>query len=189
MDGRPSLIVAPYDAELFGHWWFEGPDWINFLLRKIHYDQQTVKTITIPEYLDRFPKIQLSQPSLSSWGYKGYCEVWLEGSNDWIYRHVHEDSDRMVELAQANRETGSALRRRALNQAAREVLLAQSSDWAFIMKTGTMVEYAVERTRVHVFNFNHLYEEIKSNSINEGWLSEVERRHNLFPDIDYRIYA
>ena len=46
MDGRPSLIVAPYDAELFGHWWFEGPDWINFLLRKMHYDQQTVKTIT-----------------------------------------------------------------------------------------------------------------------------------------------
>ena len=55
MDGRPSLIVAPYDAELFGHWWFEGPDWINFLLRKLHYDQQTIKTITVPEYLDRHP--------------------------------------------------------------------------------------------------------------------------------------
>ena len=59
MDGRPALIVAPYDAELFGHWWFEGPDWINFLLRKIHYDQQTVKTITMPEYLDRHRKIQV----------------------------------------------------------------------------------------------------------------------------------
>ena len=56
MDGRPPLIVAPYDAELFGHWWFEGPDWINFLLRKMHYDQQTVKTITVPEYLDQPPE-------------------------------------------------------------------------------------------------------------------------------------
>jgi len=188
MDGRPSLIVAPYDAELFGHWWFEGPDWINFLLRKLHYDQQTVKPITVPEYLDRFPKLQLSQPTLSSWGYKGYCEVWLEGSNDWIYRHLHENSDRMVELAKQFAQP-SPLQRRALNQAARELLLAQSSDWAFIMKTGTMVEYARERTRVHVLNFNHLYEEIKRDNVDEGWLSEVERRHNIFPDIDYRLYA
>ena len=189
MDGRPSLIVAPYDAELFGHWWFEGPDWINFLLRKMHYDQQMIKTVTVPEYLDRHPKIQVSKPSFSSWGYKGYCEVWLEGSNDWIYRHVHEDADRMVELARANNGDPPALRRRALNQAARELLLAQSSDWAFIMKTGTMVEYARERTRVHVLNFNHLYEQIKKNEIDEPWLSQIERRHNLFPNLDYRVYA
>ena len=109
----------------------------------MHWDQQTVKTITIPEYLDKHPKIQVAQPSFSSWGYKGYCEVWLEGSNDWIYRHLHEDADRMVELARHHADGGNELRRRALNQAARELLLAQSSDWAFIMKTGTMVEYAV----------------------------------------------
>ena len=131
----------------------------------------------------------MSQPSFSSWGYKGYCEVWLEGSNDWIYRHLHEDADRMVELAHHHADGGNALRRRALNQAARELLLAQSSDWAFIMKTGTMVEYACERTRVHVLNFNHLYEQIKSNEIDEPWLNQIETRHNLFPDIDYRVYG
>jgi 1,4-alpha-glucan branching enzyme len=185
---RPALIVAPYDAELFGHWWFEGPDWINFLLRKIHWDQQNLKTITIPEYLDRHPKIQVSEPAMSSWGYKGYCEVWLEGSNDWIYRHLHEGADRMVELAR-HQADGSPLRRRALNQAARELLLAQSSDWAFIMKTGTMVKYARERTKVHVLNFNGLYEQIRRGEVDEAWLSELERRHNLFPDIDYRVYA
>jgi len=188
LDGRPALIVAPYDAELYGHWWFEGPDWINFLLRKLHYDQQTIKTITVPEYLDRFPKIQISQPGLSSWGYKGYCEVWLEGSNDWIYPHLHEDADRMVEMSQRFTQP-NPLERRALNQAARELLLAQSSDWAFILKTGTMVEYAKQRTTTHVLNFNHLYEQLKHNQIDEPWLSEVERRHNLFPDIDYRLYA
>jgi 1,4-alpha-glucan branching enzyme len=188
MDGRPALIVAPYDAELFGHWWFEGPEWIEFLLRKMHYDQQTVKAVTVPEYLDRYPQVQVSQPTMSSWGYKGYCEVWLEGSNDWIYRHLHEAADRMVELARESPEP-TPLRRRALNQAARELLLAQSSDWAFIMKTGTMVDYARERTRVHVLNFNHLYDNLKSNDLDEGWLGEIERRHNLFPDIDYRVYA
>jgi 1,4-alpha-glucan branching enzyme len=125
---------------------------------------------------------------MSSWGYKGYSEVWLEGSNDWIYRHLHEASERMVELA--HRYTSpTRLQRRALNQVARELLLAQSSDWAFIMKTGTMVEYAQERTRTHILNFNHLYEQIKNNDLDEPWLSEVERRHNIFPDIDYRLYA
>ena len=185
---RPPLIVAPYDAELFGHWWFEGPDWINFLLRKMHYDQQTVKAITVPEYLAQFPHLQVSQPTMSSWGYKGYNEVWLEGSNDWIYRHLHEGADRLVELARENPDP-TPLRRRALNQAARELLLAQSSDWAFILKTGTMVDYAVQRTRVHVANLNHLYEQLKRNEIDEHWLAEIERRHNIFPDLDYRVYA
>jgi 1,4-alpha-glucan branching enzyme len=185
---RPPLIVAPYDAELFGHWWFEGPDWINFLLRKMHFDQQNVKTITVPEYLAKFPHQQVSQPTGSSWGYKGYNEVWLEGSNDWIYRHLHEGADRMAELARENPDP-TPLRRRALNQAARELLLAQSSDWAFILKTGTMVDYAVQRTRVHVVNLNHLYDQLKRNEIDEHWLAEIERRHNIFPDLDYRVYA
>jgi 1,4-alpha-glucan branching enzyme len=186
---RPSLIVAPYDAELFGHWWFEGPDWLNLLLRKMHWDQENVKTITVPEYLDRFPRLQRCAPTLSSWGYKGYSEVWLEGSNDWIYRHLHEAADRMVELAKQHADAGNDLRRRALNQAARELMLAQSSDWAFIMKTGTMVDYARERTRVHVLNFNHLYEQIKKSELDEVWLNQIEQRHNLFPDMDYRVYA
>jgi 1,4-alpha-glucan branching enzyme len=188
MEGRPPIIVAPYDAELFGHWWYEGPEWINFLLRKMHWDQQTVKTITVPEYLDQQPRNQISTPSFSSWGYKGYCEVWLEGSNHWVYPHLHELADRMVELTRQNPDA-NGLKRRALNQAARELLLAQSSDWAFIMKTGTMVEYAVERTRVHVLNFNHLYEQIRHDNIDEPWLGQIETRHNLFPNIDYRVYA
>jgi 1,4-alpha-glucan branching enzyme len=188
MPDRPPLVVAPYDAELFGHWWFEGPDWIHFLLKKIHFDQDTIKTITVPEYLDGFPKVQVSQPALSSWGYKGYCEVWLEGSNDWVYRHVHEAAERMVELAKQNPDP-DPLRRRALNQAARELLLAQSSDWAFIMKTGTMVEYARERTRMHILNFHHLYDSLQNGKLDAGWLEEIERRHNLFPDMDYHVYC
>ena len=125
---------------------------------------------------------------MSSWGYKGYAEVWLENSNDWIYRHLHEGAERMVEMARAN-PTPAPVRRRALNQAARELLLAQSSDWAFILKTGTMVDYAIKLTRDHVVNFNHLYELIKTDTIDEPWLTEIESRHNLFPDIDYRVYA
>ena len=160
MDRKP-IIVAPYDAELYGHWWYEGPDFLNFLFRKMHFDQDTVKPITPTEYLDRNRKNQVCTPSESSWGYKGYHEVWLEGSNDWIYRHLHKAADRMCELAERFQKPYE-LQRRALNQAARELLLAQSSDWAFIMKTGTSVGYALERNKEHVLNFTRLYDEINA---------------------------
>jgi 1,4-alpha-glucan branching enzyme len=130
----------------------------------------------------------VSTPSLSSWGYKGYGEVWLEGSNDWIYRHLHKAADRMVELAQRFPHADGGLRR-ALNQAARELLLAQSSDWAFIMKTGSHVEYAVRRTKEHILRFTRLYDDILGNRIDEGWLGDIEYRDNIFPEIDYRVYA
>jgi len=185
--GRPPIIVSPYDAELFGHWWFEGPDWIDYLFRKMHYDQDTVTAITPSEYLDINPVNQRSTPSMSSWGYKGYCEVWLEGSNDWVYRHIHKAADRMVELARG-REGADSVTERALNQAARELMLAQSSDWAFIMKTGTMVPYAVKRTKDHVNRFNALYDMIKGNHVETRLLEELEYKDNIFPEVDYRAY-
>jgi len=189
--GRPPLIVAPYDAELFGHWWFEGPQWLEFLFRKIAFDQKAVAAITPSEYLERHPVQQKATPSPSSWGYNGYSEVWLNDTNDWVYPHLHMAADRMVELANRFRgEAGSGtLRERALRQAARELLLAQSSDWAFIMKTGTMVSYAVQRTKEHIGNFNKLYHDIVSDRIDESWLSPVENKNNFLPDLDYTVYA
>ncbi len=187
MGDRPPIVVSPYDAELFGHWWYEGPDFINFLLRKVACDSQTLELITPSEYLGRFPKNQVAMPSMSSWGHKGYHEVWLEGSNDWIYRHLHKAAERMIQLADRFSEA-EGTRRRALNQAARELMLMQASDWAFIMKTGTTVPYAVKRTKDHCVRFTRLYHDILQDRIDEGWLSELEWRDNIFPDIDYRIY-
>lgn len=186
--GRPPIVVSMYDAELFGHWWFEGPQFLEYLFRKIHYDQNVFKPITPTEYLQKFPKNQVITPAASSWGDKGYYEVWLNGTNDWLYRHLHKATERMVELV---RENGNAegIWRRALNQAARELLLAQSSDWAFIMTTRTMVEYAEKRTRDHIANFTALYEQIKRKSVDEGFLGGLESRNNIFPQIDYHAFA
>lgn len=141
------------------------------------------------EYLDRYPENQCAVPSASSWGYKGYSEYWLNDKNDWIYRHLHIAADRMVALARTYPRTDKySIQQRALNQAARELLLAQSSDWAFIMKAGTMVEYAVKRTKEHLFQFNKLYNDIRANAIDEKWLCEIEHKNNIFPDINYCIY-
>ena len=134
VNGRPPIIVSPYDAELFGHWWYEGPQFLDFLFRKMHFDQDVVKPTTPSEYLERFPELEVCQPPMCTWGAAGYAEVWLNGSNDWIYPHLDMAAERMVELARRY-EKPNEREGRALNQAARELLLAQSSDWAFIMKT------------------------------------------------------
>lgn len=184
---KKPIIVSPYDAELFGHWWYEGPQWLDFLIRKIACDQDEIRLITAFEYLEENPRNQVIIPSLSSWGWKGYSEMWLQGSNDWIYRHLHVASERMTELAKGFTNVNGLLRR-ALNQALRELLLAQSSDWAFIMGTGTHTSYAIRRTKEHLLRFNRLYEDIKSNSLDEEWLSDIEYKDNIFPAIDYRVH-
>ena len=191
MNRRP-IIIAPYDAELFGHWWFEGPMWIDFLIRKIFYDQETIQMITPHEYLCAYPVNQVCLPSASSWGYKGYNEVWIEGGNDWLYRHLHRAGERMLELTNKFssfiNKSNRSIYKRALNQAARELLLAQASDWPFIMKTGTMVSYAHRRTKTHLGRFNRLYSDMLARSIDQQWLTEVESRDNIFKDVNCAEY-
>ena len=187
MGDRKPVVVAPYDAELYGHWWFEGPWFLDFLIRKVAYDQRTFRLVTPSDDLREHPRNQVATPPLSSWGSGGYANMWLDGSNDWIYRHLHHCARQMVGLARDFPEA-TVLQRRALNQAARELLLAQSSDWAFIMKTGTMVDYAVRRTKEHVLRFLRLHDQVRGGNIDEPWLSHVESRNNIFPEIDYRVY-
>lgn len=186
---RPPIVVAPYDAELFGHWWYEGPTFLESLFRKIHFDSSRLDTITPSEYLDRYPINQIATPGFSSWGAHGYCDVWLEGSNDWIYRHLHKATRRMIQMANKCRLEADPIRMRMLNQASRELLLAQSSDWAFIMKTKTMVDYAVKRTQDHLLGFRDLWRMIEDGTENVEYLVDLEKRNNIFPNIDYRVYA
>ncbi len=186
---RPPIVTAPYDAELFGHWWYEGPEFIDHLMRRLADDRRVVAATTPRAYLAEYPINQVVQLSHSTWGYKGYSEVWLNESNDWIYRHLHHAAERMTELARSAQDRATDdLIRRALNQAARELFLAQSSDWAFIMKSGTVVEYAIRRTHRHLHNFMRLDREITAGQIDEPNLRVLESRHNLLPQLDYRIF-
>jgi 1,4-alpha-glucan branching enzyme len=185
---RPPLIVSPYDAELFGHWWYEGPIFLGDLFRQLHYDQQAIEAITPGDYLDRHPTNQVTTPAASSWGWKGFNDYWLDESNAWIYRHLHVAGERMVELAHRH-PAADGLAERALNQAARELLLMQASDWPFIMRTGTTVPYARRRLNEHILRFDRLYHELGAGQVSEPALADIEAKDNLFPALDYRIYA
>jgi len=184
---RPPLLLSPYDAELFGHWWYEGPEFLDFFVRKAVYDQKVLALITPMDYLRRFPTQQVCKPSASSWGEEGYWKVWLNETNEWIYPHLRVAQERMTELA--NRFLNpSALDRRALRQAGRELLLAQASDWPFILRTGTSPGYARQRVRDHLLRFISIHEQLTTTRVDERWLSQIEATDNVFPDIDYRYW-
>ncbi|MDC7127047.1 MAG: DUF1957 domain-containing protein [Spirochaetales bacterium] len=187
MMDRPPVIVCPSDSEFFGKWWIEGITWLEHVIRKTAASTK-LKMISPSTYIDHYRNNERVEPIYSSWGNKGYAGVWLGGANDWIYRHIHKASERMEELVSRYPDE-SGLKKRVLNQAAREVLLAQSSDWPFIMKTCFNADYAKMRVKKHLFNFNNIYDNLCRNTVNTEWLTRIEKEDNVFPDLDYRIFG
>ncbi|HEX2640844.1 MAG TPA: 1,4-alpha-glucan branching protein domain-containing protein, partial [Pyrinomonadaceae bacterium] len=178
----------------YGHWWYEGPQFMDFFFRKLHYDQSEIEAISPGDFLDSGIPIQVQQPSTSSWGENGYFKVWINEGNAWMYPYQHDAERRMTELANkfadSKSESGlnSELTTRILNQLARELLLAESSDWAFQIYKGTTVEYSSRRFQSHIHRFDLLAKMLESGEVNEELLDEVERRDNIFREIDYRVY-
>jgi 1,4-alpha-glucan branching enzyme len=206
-EGHPPLVVSPYDAELFGHWWYEGPQFLDFFFRQLHFDQSDIEAITPGDFLDSGLPIQVQRPSASSWGENGYYKVWLNDKNSWIYPYQHDAERRMTQLANEfagpkskvqspklrGEDLGSwtldvGLATRVLNQMARELLLAESSDWAFQIYQGTTVQYSSNRFKAHIQRFDLLAKMSETGEIDEELLAEIERRDNIFPEIDFRIY-
>jgi 1,4-alpha-glucan branching enzyme len=176
---RTPILVAPYDAELFGHWWYEGQLWLNHVIRKITVSPSSVQLVNLSEYLADCPALQPSVPPMCSWGRNGFNEVWLSPDNQWIYPHLHRAA-RVMEKLESQGAGGDAMISRALDQAKRELLLAQSSDWAFMIDARTTVEYATARTKTHLQNFDILSRQIVSGKIDEPWLGEIESRDCIF---------
>ncbi len=185
---RPPLVLAPYDAELFGHWWYEGPEFLDLFVRKAYYDQKVFELITPEQYLRRHPTNQVATPSPSSWGEEGYWRVWLNEKNEWIYPHQQIAQERMTELVKKFPKP-DALTARALKQAGRELLLAQASDWPFILRTNTSPDYAKKRVKGHLWHFNSIYHQLKTKKLDAKWLADLESRDNIFPEINVSYWA
>jgi 1,4-alpha-glucan branching enzyme len=205
--GFDPIVVVPFDAELFGHWWFEGPSFLERFIRQAAIERD-FRLSTPSEYLAANPTQQIIEPATSTWGENGYFEVWLNPSNAWVYPQLHIAAQRMRDAARryaSSAVVGQPLRLpsenpagevpvlqfadRILKQLARELLLAQSSDWGFLMKTGTAREYATKRTIDHLARFNRLHEQLITNNVDEEFLRECEWRDNLFPNVNWRYYV
>jgi len=180
---RPPIVVSPYDAELFGHWWFEGPEFLDSLVRQACGAHAPFELITPGDYLERHPVNQVCAPSATSWGEEGYLRVWLNETNAWIYPHLRAAQERMSHLA-ATAGASDALAQRALRQGGRELLLAQASDWPFILRTGTSPDYARKRVTDHLLRFNNLAGQISAGAIDSQYLEKIESQDNLFPGLN-----
>jgi len=186
--GRPPLFVAPYDAELFGHWWFEGPRWLEQVIRAAAAED-TLELISPSDYLERHPVLPRADPSPSTWGEGGYNRFWLNGENAWLYPQLHQAAREMRELAVSRPAAPGSLERRALNQAARSLLLAQASDWPFIIRSGGSADYARRRIAEHLSRFRYLQRALTEGPIDPRRLDALEQLDSIFPELDYRVFG
>jgi 1,4-alpha-glucan branching enzyme len=181
--GRRPVLVAPFDTEHFGHAWQEGPAWLNLTLRKLVYDQKTVRLVTGAEYLEACPTHQVVRPHLSTWGYHGYCETWLMGRNHWVYPAVFKALEELRELERDISARGG-LAPAAFEQALRELLLAQSSDWTYILHTQTALPYATRRLETHLGNLRLLVDQLRSGGFDRERIEAMQQQDNLFMGMD-----
>ncbi len=185
MERRP-LLVAPFDAELFGHWWFEGPRFLANLFREA--ERQGVRLVHLRDSLAEEEALQVCRPSPSSWGQGGYHDYWLNDTNAWVVPEWQRASQAMVR--RVSQGVGSSQQRDLLHQAGRELLLAQSSDWSFILRAGTTTELAKERIERHLDRFWRLIDAIDhGTNLPPGWLEGVRREDGLFPKVDAADWA
>ena len=185
---REPVFVAPFDAELFGHWWHEGTVWLDALIRMIKPGKNGLRLTTLSEYLVKYPDNPLAQPSMSSWGEMGYNKKWLNPKNDWIYRHLHRAAEAVNTMA-LKYPSARGVKLRALNQASRELLLAQASDWAFMIDTGAAADYAASRIKTHLLRLDKITKQLGCGKIDNKWLAGVEEQDNIFPEIRYTYFS
>ncbi|MBI4307213.1 MAG: DUF1957 domain-containing protein [Chloroflexi bacterium] len=186
--GKFGIVCAAYDTELFGHWWFEGVEWLKQALRHLARSP-SVELTTAGEFIaQRAPQDALTLPE-GSWGQGGGHFTWQNADNSWMWPLIHEVEQRMERLAARFPDAQGHLRE-VLDQAAREKLLLESSDWPFLISTGQAREYAVLRFREHRERFQQLASAAEEDRAHEGaaLARRLYERDKVFPDMDYRLF-
>jgi 1,4-alpha-glucan branching enzyme len=170
-------ILAPYDAELFGHWWFEGPEFLEAVFERAAWSK-SLQLSTVGDALKDFKADQVRQPAFSSWGEGGYGNVWINPEVDWVYPLFYEMLGQFRDCFRKYRTGGFT--GRALAQMAREMVLLQSSDWAFMIHNKSSESYARARVQEHYSNFQQLRKLLSSGRTQSRFLVNLEQKHNLF---------
>ncbi|MBM3167480.1 MAG: DUF1957 domain-containing protein, partial [Chloroflexi bacterium] len=188
--GKFGIIAAAYDTELFGHWWFEGVDWIRQVLQHLS-QSELVEVTTAREFVEAHPPQDVLALPESSWGMGGGHFTWKNADTDWMWPIIHEAELRMEKLVAKYPEAHGVMRE-LLDQSARELALLQSSDWPFLITTGQASAYARNRFVEHVDRFQQLANIVESGKADEAAKAlchQLWERDKVFPDIDYRTFT
>jgi 1,4-alpha-glucan branching enzyme len=182
-----GIIAANFDTELFGHWWYEGVDWLEAVLRRFANSEE-VQLSLASDYIDRCPPQKALQLPRGSWGAGGDYSVWDNEKTQWMWLVIHDAEERMEMLVKEH-PSAFGVTRQILDLAARELLLLQSSDWPFLITTGQADRYAVRRFLEHVERFNQLIGQLSKEQPEMNFLAEIWERDKIFPEIDYKWYS
>jgi 1,4-alpha-glucan branching enzyme len=184
--GKYGLIASNYDTELFGHWWFEGVRWLGMVLRHLA-SYEEIDLVSASEFVEKYPPQDVLHLPESSWGAGGTHFTWDNGETHWMWQPIHQAEARMEALANQFTEPNET-EELVLKQAARELLLLQSSDWPFLVTTGQAREYAIQRFTQHIERFKVLAQSLEEGKPNRSQAEELYELDKVFPDIDYRIF-
>jgi 1,4-alpha-glucan branching enzyme len=177
------VIVAPFDTELYGHWWFEGVEFLGATYRRLR-EQGAVRPVTAGQHLEEHPPRTGIRLAEGSWGANGDHSMWLNERTAWMWQRLWALEDAFWDVAPAAFASPAA--RPVLAQAARELLLAQASDWEFIVSTGVVADYGVRRFELHCEDTERLVAGLTPSGSLEGaqrLAEELWRRDGVFPDI------
>ena len=181
---RDAVVTAPFDAELFGHWWFEGVDFLANVYRRLATDG--VQPVTAREHITshgrRAPAIQLTA---GSWGKDGDFSYWLNQQTSWTWKRLWALEEAYWAVA-PKALAGGPKARAVLAQATRSMLLAQASDWQFIISAGEAADYATQRFDEHCGQAEDLVRALGEGKIDDATLARVEAlgaQDSVFPNV------
>jgi len=188
--GRPGMVVAPYDTELIGHWWFEGPEWIYQVLSRFQAHTQVALSPGSQLLKEAAPRHVISLPE-GSWGEGGYHWIWLNEMNDWTWRHIYLAEQEMEDLARLYAGASDPRLIDLLKQCGRSLFLLESSDWQFLISTFSARDYAELRVVTHRDDFKRLAAMVRRYAAEgdlpqEDWnyFSLCRERDDIFPDLE-----
>ncbi len=193
--GRPGIVVAPYDTELLGHWWFEGPEWLYQVLSRFAPGGE-VKPVSAGDFLQQAAPISVISLPEGSWGEGGYHWIWLNEMNDWTWRHIYPAEEEMERLAARLGDDPDPRLQDLLRQCGRTLFLLESSDWQFLISTFSARDYAELRLVMHQDDFKRLTqmawryaEERRLPQEDWNFLEFCQERDDIFPDLDPKWWA
>ena len=195
---RAGVLVAPYDAELFGHWWYEGPFFLKAVLKHV-CESPDIDLTFLSEDLDRRKPTDIVSIPEGSWGQGNHHFIWLNKHTEWTWTHIYEAEAKMCELARYwldHPDKRDHELEDILKQAARELMLLSASDWQFLISTFAARDYAELRLTEHYEDFKRMAEladkKIAGQTISAGewqYFADCKERDTLFQELEIEWFA
>lgn len=188
--GRQGVCVAPFDAELFGHWWFEGLTFLRNVILNFNRDQD-VKLMTTEEALYHHPPDKVVRMPEGSWGENGNHSVWINDRTRWMWEIEYRAEGTFLRLLHALPWQTNAKVKEMMERAGRELLLLQASDWPFVVHSHGAVDYGIQRFAGHATAFERatkIAEDLAGGAeltdIQRIELADMDAHDNIFREID-----